>query len=333
MPSWVTAIASFGLLFGGFLVFRWLTGYPIWTGPDTWETTASAKGALVLSMIIAWGVAASRYDSRATARDLQRLGLFDADVDLRRDELRAHEAPVAELRRSRWAGAAGVAFFAAVTEIRTAFEGLSPLWEWVHLHSETYIHWMVVLLFWLIGRGAYSAIRGSQLVSETIEEQLEIDLLNLRPLHVLGRMALRGALFWIIGMSLASLLFLDPGISAESTVQLAVYLAAVTGLATLALLLPVRGVHRRLQALKRAELERIDAAIAGDAAALDATRIAERGEVSLADLVAYRGLIESVREWPFEAHAVPRFALFLLIPLLSWLGGALVERVVDAALE
>ena len=47
---------------------------------------------------------------------------------------------------------------------------------------------------------------------------------------------------------------------------------------------------------------------------------------SLADLVAYRGLVDAAREWPFDASTVRRFGLYMLIPLGSWLGGALVER-------
>jgi hypothetical protein len=34
--------------------------------------------------------------------------------------------------------------------------------------------------------------------------------------------------------------------------------------------------------------------------------------------------------WPFDISIKLRFALLLLVPLGSWLGGALVERVVEA---
>jgi hypothetical protein len=36
---------------------------------------------------------------------------------------------------------------------------------------------------------------------------------------------------------------------------------------------------------------------------------------------------------PFDTPTLVRFALFLLIPLGSWLGGAVVERVVDLVLD
>ena len=49
-------------------------------------------------------------------------------------------------------------------------------------------------------------------------------------------------------------------------------------------------------------------------------------------LLAYEARIEGVGEWPFDPSTLRRFGFFLLIPLVSWIGGALVERLVDAAL-
>ena len=43
--------------------------------------------------------------------------------------------------------------------------------------------------------------------------------------------------------------------------------------------------------------------------------------------------VEAVHEWPFDAGALRRLAFYLLIPLLSWSGGALVERLIDAWLD
>jgi len=48
---------------------------------------------------------------------------------------------------------------------------------------------------------------------------------------------------------------------------------------------------------------------------------------------AFEARIEAAREWPFDASTFMRFALYLMIPLGSWLGGAFVERLVDAALQ
>jgi len=52
--------------------------------------------------------------------------------------------------------------------------------------------------------------------------------------------------------------------------------------------------------------------------------------VPLAEAAAYQHVIEGVREWPFDSSTVVRFAIYLLIPLGSWFGGAMVERLVDS---
>ena len=53
----------------------------------------------------------------------------------------------------------------------------------------------------------------------------------------------------------------------------------------------------------------------------------------LPGLLAYMNQIESVREWPFDAPTLTRFFLYVAIPLGSWVGGALVERLLGAALD
>ena len=77
----------------------------------------------------------------------------------------------------------------------------------------------------------------------------------------------------------------------------------------------------------RAEIRREQVAL------LDPGSGAIRAPGRLADLVAYYGLIESVRGWPVGASTWLRFALYLGIPLGSWLGGALVERLLGAVLD
>ncbi len=49
-------------------------------------------------------------------------------------------------------------------------------------------------------------------------------------------------------------------------------------------------------------------------------------------LLALRAQVEAAREWPWDASTLVRFSLYLAIGMGSWLGGALVERVVDLIL-
>ena len=52
-----------------------------------------------------------------------------------------------------------------------------------------------------------------------------------------------------------------------------------------------------------------------------------------ADLLARWAFVEGLSDWPLDVPTLGRFALYLLIPLGSWLGGALVERVVNQVMD
>jgi hypothetical protein len=98
--------------------------------------------------------------------------------------------------------------------------------------------------------------------------------------------------------------------------------------------IPARGVHERLRAAKRAELARVRTEIRRDREAL--ARLGPGADAAarrLPGLLAFEGRVEAVREWPFDAATLRRFGIVLLLPLASWLGGALVERAVDRLLD
>ena len=54
---------------------------------------------------------------------------------------------------------------------------------------------------------------------------------------------------------------------------------------------------------------------------------------TIAEITAYQNVIENIRNWPFDSPTLLRFTLYLMIPLGSWLGGALVERGLDFILS
>ena len=50
-------------------------------------------------------------------------------------------------------------------------------------------------------------------------------------------------------------------------------------------------------------------------------------------LLAYEARIERVREWPFDVPTLLRFLALALVAAGSWLGGALVERMLGVFLD
>jgi hypothetical protein len=144
-----------------------------------------------------------------------------------------------------------------------------------------------------------------------------------------ARTGLRASAYWFLGSSIASLLTLD-----EGAWQIVVAVIAVTlALGFISLLLPSRGVHERLRAAKTDELLRVRAEIDRARAALVDAR-GDGAEIArMPALLAWETRVERMSVWPFDASTLVRFALFLLVPLGSWLGGALVERAVDTVLR
>ena len=92
-------------------------------------------------------------------------------------------------------------------------------------------------------------------------------------------------------------------------------------------------MHERLHAAKLEELTRVRAEIECARAALVDTRNKGAEIARMPALLAWEERVERVSVWPLDAPTLVRFALFLLIPLGSWLGGALVERAVDSVLR
>jgi hypothetical protein len=167
-------------------------------------------------------------------------------------------------------------------------------------------------------------------VNERIAARIErLDLLDLRPLGGFARQGLRRAFYWAGGSSIASLLGLD----LERLWPLLMILGVTLALATFALLDPVRVVQRRVRRAKQEELERIRARIRRAREELLADTGGGTAGSELPGLLAYETRIQSVAEWPFDTPTLLRFAALALLATASWLGGAVVERLLDEALR
>jgi hypothetical protein len=191
--------------------------------------------------------------------------------------------------------------------------------------------WLVGAFFCFgLGRFADTTLQTSRRFSELAQRLVRIDLFDPAALAPFARQGLLCALLWLLLPSIFALNAMDR----DFALPIALLGLLGVGVATAALLLPVSGVHRRIRDAKRAERARVLAAMRGEREALAGSPIAARAAgASLADLVAWAGLVESVREWPFDTGMRVRFLLYLAIPLGSWLGGALVERLLGLALD
>jgi hypothetical protein len=164
-------------------------------------------------------------------------------------------------------------------------------------------------------------------VYQEIGRGARVTIGEIAPLAPFARVGLRTALLWFLGTSLASLLLLDT----DSPMLVMSVLLATTAFAAAALVAPSRGVHERMRETKRQELAWLRDEIARASGALRAGDAA--GAAQLPALVSLEARVAGAPVWPFDGGTALRFSLFLLMPLASWLGGALAERAVDRFLR
>jgi hypothetical protein len=160
-------------------------------------------------------------------------------------------------------------------------------------------------------------------VYRELGRRTRVTLGDIAPLAPFARAGLRTALLWLVGTSLASVLLVDT----DSPMLVIVILLVTSSIGVTSLLAPSRGLHDRLREAKREELAWLRAEIARASAAL--RRGDAPGAEQLPALLAWEARVAGAPEWPFDASTVARFALFLLVPLGSWLGSAVAERFVE----
>jgi len=195
------------------------------------------------------------------------------------------------------------------------------IFPWVALRSS--------VLGWLVARTVAVELAVAFGFSRLGRLDVKVDWLDQRPLAPFARKGLRSVFLLLLFSFLFSLFLLEPWGKVVAIPMLVVFPA----LCVFALLLPVTGVHRSLARAKAAALERVDAALHAEAEANLTPGGAAAAGARLSNLVAWRGLVEAANTWPFDFGVWLRFALYVSLGLGSWLGGALVERLLGAALD
>jgi hypothetical protein len=178
---------------------------------------------------------------------------------------------------------------------------------------------------WLGGRAIATEARALTAFARIGARDVRVDLMDLRPFAVFARVGLRSALCWVVISSLISLFWLGPGAPVLNAVIVVGLVAGVS----VGFFACIEGAHRAISAVKREAIAAVESRIARAGASLMAGRAAEANDERLTDLVAWHSFLEKIRDWPLDAPALARGALIAALGLGSWLGGALVDKVVD----
>jgi len=279
-----------------------------------------------MALLIAYILVIPRYLNSRNLLDQQLFGL-ETPLSIGRElEIESLQFSHEDIKRSRWAGAWGVLIALMINELAAFLEGADLVEMFKRVHDGTAILPLTLFLGWVTGRFIYFS--GTSDNKLAIPDSFTIDLLKLDKLYAIGRSGLRRAFAGLICIGIVGLMGLKTVFGLWATVPVFV-IGLFTGLVVL--LRPARKVRDVIREAKQEELARLkpllcearDNAISGDGS--------KQGR--LTDLMTYNARIESTSEWPFDSSTLLRFGLYLLIPVGSMIGGALVERIIDLALD
>lgn len=182
---------------------------------------------------------------------------------------------------------------------------------------------MTSIWAWWLG---YAVVIVSVRMSRIAKKLNHLDLLDLSPLAPFTQQGLTNVLLLIGSLSIWSLMMFETGFG-----QIMVIIGFATLASTVfALIMPVRGVHKRIQQSKDAELYWVNTKISEQREVLQNPNTG-RPRSGMADLIAYKRLVEGVPEWPFTKSTYTHVVLYTLLPLASWGIGIIAEEIVVGA--
>lgn len=183
-------------------------------------------------------------------------------------------------------------------------------------------------LGWVSGHMVLTEMAATRAFSSIGREHVRVDILDLTPLAPFARGGARNAVTYMLMSLLVSLFWLGPAASSANGSIIGVMLVMVS----ISFFFSVVGLRQSIRRAKKEALDALVVQIRTTEARLAAGR-PPGGGPSMADLVSFHSFVERVREWPMGGSTVLRGTLVAALAAGSWLGGALVERLVETALR
>ena len=168
----------------------------------------------------------------------------------------------------------------------------------------------------------------SKHLSELSSKLGDLDVVDLEFTRIFGQNALKNSLLILGWLAIISLFLMEEGFGSIILIGWVTIVVIVVA----AFLGPVLGIREQIVMARKQELDWCDANIKSSRDQFKQHEIADSDGQPLGELIVYRQYVADLSEWPFDVSTVLRLLLYLLIPLVSWFGGALVERSVDTLL-
>lgn len=323
----LTGLVIAALVFLSFYVVTLIEGVSMFSEAERSVAglSADAWAAFVISLF-GWAfISANEIAGQRNLKDIYALAPKLAGIT-GDDLLRALE-PSPERMRAGWIAAGvglviGALLFvgqrSAGMPDRGYFEEFSLIAWWAMI--ATMVLTSLVIRWVVMARGETSQ------VTDNLLDKAQLDLLSQSDAQVVGTIALRGALVWLLHAAILFLLFVGQPLNAV----LIVTFLFIVAIAFMVLFTPLRWVHRLIAQTKQRELAQVrdDIRTARQQVAKTGSDGAEAGS-RLTGLLAYEARIEGVSEWAIDVGTMFRFVGLLSLPVISWTGGAFAERIID----
>jgi hypothetical protein len=332
-PLWVGVGISAALV-GAFGLLDWIDGN--WATILAGEVPAwmhvEVRNGIATALLVAGIVVTHRYEELGIPRDVFRLApQLQGPLNLAPLEREVSEVNPLRLRI---AGALGAVLMVAIVPTLYLDPSRFLLAATYAMPSVLFDLVVGAVVGWTLFKTLFAAVEQDRAFANLSQRVDRIDLLDLDPMRPFARRGQRRALRFLLLAAIGALVFVDAGLVAPP----ALVFCGVVAFAMFSFLLPVNEIHRRIHADKQQVLDGLREDVRREYARLHhhldegGPSGPDRAGGYVADLLAYEARIAAAREWPLDTSLVLRTAFFLLLPLGSWLGGAFVERLVDAAL-
>jgi len=195
---------------------------------------------------------------------------------------------------------------------------------------ENFAGFIGTILIWITMTTVITAlVTNARVFSNLGAKNIRIDLHQTERLLPLARVATSSTLAIIGALALFPILFFD----SDTPLSGALPGFVATGIPIFVLLaVPVWPMHRRLVQAKETALGQVNALIASKSGNTLESSLDKTGIEELAPLLSYKKYLSQVSTWPFDLGAITRLALYLIIPPLTWVGAALIEKGLESVL-
>lgn len=258
--------------------------------------------------------------------------------------------PMAQYYLIKWSQEHWLLIAKSVNDMPTFNYSLSRFWGLLGMGIQTlsffgvslfrgdifnYSYWNLRLIFsyifviaigWHLYRFLTSLVLYAKQFSKIAKSLPPLELYDTALPRVFVQQGIRSALLIVGFVSICGNLIVAPG----TRIDVAIAIASVSTLcAVMVLIYPVVGIHRRIHEAKQKRLVALHLQIEPLTKSINDDHTDWQ---KLSTLLALESRVQAVREWPFDASSISRFIFYIAIGLSSWIGAALVEKLLDSML-